>query len=51
MLNLNSVMIGTKRTSELAAYYEKVLYFLIAPLPADHFRGFCLRPGPAEARR
>ena len=25
MLNLNSVMIGTKRTSELAAFYEKVL--------------------------
>ena len=25
MLNLNSVMIGTKRTSDLAAYYEKVL--------------------------
>lgn len=25
MLNLNSVMIGTKRTNELAAYYENVL--------------------------
>jgi predicted enzyme related to lactoylglutathione lyase len=25
MLNLNSVMIGTKRTKELAAFYEKVL--------------------------
>jgi len=25
MLNLNSVMIGTKRTKELASFYEKVL--------------------------
>lgn len=25
MLNLNSIMIGTKRTKELAAFYEKVL--------------------------
>ena len=25
MLNLNSVMIGTKRTREMAAFYEKVL--------------------------